>query len=264
MAEHGPYSGKVAVVTGGAGGIGAACAERLAQGGAHTVIADIDTERGPAVAARIGAEFVAADVSRLGDNTALFDQVAERFGRLDLVHLNAGIIGDTGPGDRFDPVRYQRIVATNLDSAVFGVQAALPHLRAAGGGAIVVTASAAALRPSIEVYYSATKSAVIGLVRSLAVVLADEGITVNALCPGLVDTSMIAGRREAIRAAGVPVADPRLVADALEDVLDGGGTGNAWLVMADRGIAPFPFADLPVPGADRLRYRGGVLVADNS
>ncbi|MFD0591750.1 SDR family NAD(P)-dependent oxidoreductase [Catellatospora coxensis] len=97
MTEHGPYHGKVAVVTGGAGGIGAACASRLARGGAHVVVADIDTERGSAVAARIGGEFVAADVTRLADNTALFDTAAARFGRLDVVHLNAGIIGGTAP-----------------------------------------------------------------------------------------------------------------------------------------------------------------------
>ncbi|MEU8001749.1 SDR family NAD(P)-dependent oxidoreductase [Catellatospora sp. NPDC049111] len=263
MTEHGPHHGKVAVVTGGAGGIGAACAERLARGGAHVVVADIDTERGSAVAARIGGEFVAADVTRLADNTALFDTAVARFGRLDVVHLNAGIIGGTTPGDGFDLDRYRHIVATNLDSVVFGVQAALPHLRATAG-AVVVTASAAALRPSIEVLYSATKSAVIGLVRSLAPVLAADGVTVNALCPGLVDTPMIAARQEAIRAAGVPVADPALVADALEAVLAGRGTGEAWLVMADRDVAPFPFPDLPVPGAHRLRYRDGVLVTDHS
>ena len=263
MPEPGRYVGKVAIVTGGAGGIGATVAARLTGQGAHVVVADLDAERGTAVARDLGAAFVRTDVASLGDNQALVAAVMDQFGRLDVVHLNAGIIGGSTVGEAFDLASYRRIVAVNLDSVVFGVQAALPALRAGGGGSIVVTASAAGLRPSIEVFYSATKSAVIGLVRSLAPLLAADNITVNALCPGLVDTPLIQARRAAISAAGVPVADASLVADALEAAVSGADTGQAWLVMADRAVAPFLFADLPVPGASRLRFRDGQVVADN-
>ncbi|MGH2952295.1 MAG: SDR family NAD(P)-dependent oxidoreductase [Solirubrobacterales bacterium] len=247
---------EVLLVTGGASGIGAAVAGRFAASGGSVAIADIDAERGRAVADMVGALFMRADVASLDDNLALVDAVLARYGRLDVVHLNAGMIGAASIGERFDLAAYRRVVNVNLDSVVFGIQAALPALREAGG-AIVVTASAAALRPSIEVFYSATKSAVIGLVRSFAPVLAADGVSINALCPGIVDTPLIDSRRDAITAAGVAVADVSLVAAAFDAVLAEGATGQAWLVMADRPVAPFEFADLPVPGADRLSYRAG-------
>ncbi|MFF3754686.1 SDR family NAD(P)-dependent oxidoreductase [Streptomyces sp. NPDC002018] len=244
-------AGQVALVTGGAGGIGAAVVERLVARGGHVVVADIDTERGEAVAARTGALFVRTDVGSLTDNEAVVEAAVSRFGRLDVVHLNAGTTGRTAIGDGFAPDSYRALVSVNLDSVVFGIQAALPHLRRTHGS-IVVTASAAALRPSIEVLYSATKSAVIGLVRSLAPSLHRDGVSLNALCPGLVDTPLIAGRRTAIAEAGIAVASTEQVADAFETVLGDSRTGQAWLVMADRPVAPFPFAELPVPGAEKL------------
>ncbi len=257
-----PYAGAVVLITGGASGIGAAVARRFAGHGSHVVIADIDEERGGAVAAEVGGVFLRADVGQLADNEAIVKATVAQFGRLDIVHLNAGVIGTTTIGDTFDLERYRAVVNVNLDSVVFGVQAAAPWLRGFGGGSIVVTASAAALRPSIEVFYSATKSAVIGLVRSLAPMFAADSITINALCPGLIDTPLIDSRRAVINQAGVPVASPALVADALEAVLAAGDTGQAWLVMADRDVAPFAFTDLPVPGAEKLSYRNGELHSD--
>ncbi|MFI7099638.1 SDR family NAD(P)-dependent oxidoreductase [Streptomyces sp. NPDC050161] len=243
--------GPVALVTGGASGIGAAVAGRLVARGYRVVIADIDAPRGEAVAARTGAVFVRTDVAALQDNEAAVAAAVATYGRLDVVHLNAGITGGTSLGPGFDPDGYRKIVGINLDSVVFGIQAALPQVRRSGGH-IVVTASAAALRPSIEVVYSATKSAVVALVRSLAPVLQPDKVSLNALCPGLVDTPLIAGRRPAIAEAGLPVASVEHVADAFETVLADGRTGQAWLVMADRPVAPFPFPDLPVPGAEKL------------
>jgi NAD(P)-dependent dehydrogenase (short-subunit alcohol dehydrogenase family) len=262
MAGAAGHDRKVVLITGAASGIGAAVAKRCAGRGSRVVLADIDEDRGRTVAADLHASFVRADVGSYADNIALVEAVVAEHGRIDVVHLNAGMIGTTSIGDTFDPAAYRRVLNVNLDSVVFGVQAALPALRAAGGGAIVVTASAAALRPSIEVIYSATKSAVIGLVRSLAPVLESDGITVNALCPGIVDTPLIDSRRAAIAAAGVPVAGVDLVVDAFDAALDGGGTGQAWLVMADRELAPVRFAELPVPGADRLSYRNGKIQVD--
>jgi NAD(P)-dependent dehydrogenase (short-subunit alcohol dehydrogenase family) len=246
-----PARSRVALVTGGASGIGAAVAGRLAARGDRVVIADIDARRGEETAARTGAVFVRTDVARLQDNEAAVEAALAAYGRLDVVHLNAGITGGTSLGPDFDPDGYRRIVGINLDSVVFGIQAALPHVRRSGGR-IVVTASAAALRPSIEVVYSATKSAVVALVRSLAPVLERDGVALNAICPGLVDTPLIAERRSSITEAGLPMASAQQVADAFETVLADGRTGQAWLVMADRPVMPFPFPDLPVPGADKL------------
>lgn len=244
--------GRVALITGGASGIGAAVAQRLTARGDHVVIADIDARRGEEVAARTGAVFVRTDVARPEDNEAVVEAAVARFGRLDVVHLNAGITAGPAIGPGFDLDAYRTMVGVNLDSVVFGIQAALPHLRQGGGGRIVVTASAAALRPSIEVIYSATKGAVIALVRSLAPVLQRDGTAINALCPGLVDTPIIADRRAAIAEAGIPVASTDYVADAFETVLGDDRTGQAWLAMADRPVAPFPFPDLTVPGAEKL------------
>lgn len=262
MAVSSHFNGKVVVITGGASGIGQAVATRFTEHGSHVVIGDVDADRGERVARDLGARFVRTDVASIEDSAALMDSAVAWYGRLDIVHLNAGIIGATTVGDVFDLDAYRRIVAVNFDSVVFGIQAALPHFRRAGGGSLVVTASAAALRPSIEMFYSATKSAVIGLVRSLGPVLAEHGITVNALCPGLVDTPLIDSRRSAVSAAGVPVAPTGLVVDALESAVSSGKTGQAWLIMAGHEIAPFQFTELPVPGADQLRYRDGLLIAD--
>ncbi|WP_345624574.1 SDR family NAD(P)-dependent oxidoreductase [Streptomyces ziwulingensis] len=246
-----PAGGRVVLVTGGASGIGAAVAGRLAARGDRVLVADIDARRGEAVAARTGALFLRTNVAELEDNEAAVEAAVAAFGRLDVVHLNAGITGGTSLGPDFDLDGYRKIVGINLDSVVFGIQAALPHVRRSGGR-IVVTASAAALRPSIEVVYSATKSAVVALVRSLAPVLQRDGVTLNALCPGLVDTPLIAARRSSISAAGLPVASAEQVADAFETVLADERTGQAWLVMADRPVIPFPFPELPVPGAEKL------------
>jgi NAD(P)-dependent dehydrogenase (short-subunit alcohol dehydrogenase family) len=202
---------KVVQVTGGASGIGAAVARRRAAAGDHVVIADVDRTAGERVAADGGAVFVPTDVRSLEDNERAVAMAVERFGRLDAVFLNAGI------------------------------HAALPHLRTSAG-AIVVTSSLAGLTPGVDLFYAATKHALIGLVRSLSMLVAEDGITVNALCPGFVDTPMVAPFRDQVVAAGWPIAHPDHVAAAFDHVLAGGDTGQAWIVTA--GAQPQP-ASLP-------------------
>ncbi|RLU89250.1 dehydrogenase [Streptomyces griseocarneus] len=245
------WTDRVVLITGGAGGIGAAAVRRFAGLGARVVLADLDAERGAKIAAGTGSVFVPADVSTLADNARLVDAALDRFGRLDMVWCNAGVLFGGAIGPDFDAAAYRRLVAINVDSVVFGVQAALPALRETGGS-VLVTASTTGLRPGGDVFYSASKHAVVGLVRSLGPALAADGVRINVLCPGAVDTPLIAGRLAAWRAAGVAVAEPDLVADAALTVLADGGTGRAWVVLEDSGVAPFEFADIVVEGEKRV------------
>ena len=227
------------LVTGGASGIGAAVARRRATAGDHVVIADVDIAGGERVAAETGGVFVPTDVASAAANERAVHAAVERFGGLDVAFLNAGIPGGTGLGEAFDRTRYQRCVDVNLTGVVLGVQAALPHLR--DDAAIVVTASLAGLLPTADLYYGATKHALVGLVRSLAMLLGARGIRVNALCPGFVDTAIIAPYRAQVEAGGYRIAEPDLVAAAFDTVVGGAGTGQAWVVAAGQELRPVEF-----------------------
>lgn len=238
---------RVVVVTGGASGIGAAVARQYAAAGARVVVGDVDEKAGAALAAEVGGLFVQADVSRAAENEALVAAAVDAFGGLDVVFLNAGVGNAGGAGDDFDYERYRRILAVNVDGTMFGVRAALPALIARGGGAIVVTSSLAGVSPAtFDPVYSASKHAIVGLVRSLAPAWADAGITINALCPGFVDTPMIAGAQEVLREHGLAVASAAEVAEAVQSIVDGGGTGDAWIVQGGQSpvLVEFPTFDL--------------------
>jgi NAD(P)-dependent dehydrogenase (short-subunit alcohol dehydrogenase family) len=224
---------KVAVVTGGASGIGAAVVRRLSGAGYRVVVADLDEDGGRALAEQVDGLFVRTDVGEFADNEAVMAEAVEAFGRVDVVHLNAGVTSGTLVGENFDLPAYRRVVRVNLDGVVFGIQAALPHL--SHGGAIVATASLAGLVPFSDAFYAATKHAVVGLVRSLAMTL-PANVTINAVCPGFTDTALIAGLRESLVSQGYLLASPDRVADAVEKILTEGGTGQAWTVQADQLI----------------------------
>ncbi|MGW4249275.1 SDR family NAD(P)-dependent oxidoreductase, partial [Nocardia sp. NPDC004722] len=174
----------VVLVTGGANGIGAAVARRYAAAGAKVVIADLDEDAGLAVAAETGATFVVTDVSREDDNRAAVEVALAEFGRLTVVHLNAGAGGAGGAGADFDLERYRRVMAINVDGTLFGIRAALPALVGSGGGSIVVTSSLAGVAPTpFDPAYSASKHAIIGFVRSLAMVWSEAGSRPRAPIP---------------------------------------------------------------------------------
>ena len=202
-ARRGPHAmsrltGKVALVTGAAGGLGRATARALAAEGATVIAADIDAAGAEAVAEELGGHAVAYDVADLEANRAAVAFAQEACGGLDLVHLNAGVASGCGVGEDFDLARYRRAIGTNLDGVVFGAHAALPALRARGGGAIVATASLAGLTGvPHDPIYAANKHAVVGLVRSLAPGLAEDGIRLNAVCPGYAESAIIAPIRRA-------------------------------------------------------------------
>jgi NAD(P)-dependent dehydrogenase (short-subunit alcohol dehydrogenase family) len=237
--------GRVALITGGASGIGAATARRLAGRGARVVIVDRDAERGTALAAELDGRFVAADVGVPGDNVAAVEVAVLEFGRLDVVMLNAGISGRCGLRD-FSVPSYRDTMRTNLDGVVYGLDACLPQLRGQGGGSVVVTASLAGLTGSPDLFYATSKYALIGLVRSAAPLLAADGVTINALCPGLVDMPAVAAFRPLLDKAGLRIADPDEAAVAVETILADGRTGASWLVQAGCPATPLPAPELPL------------------
>jgi len=238
---------QVALVTGAASGLGRAVATALAARGTKVVCADIDEEGGRAVAEELDATFVACDVSDLDANLAAVRATEATYGGLDLAYLNAGVASGMGLGDDFDLERYRHIMGVNLDGVVFGVHAVLPALRARGGGSIVATASLAGLTAvPFDPLYAANKHAVVGLVRSLGA-LDQEGIRVNAVCPGFAESKIIAPIREGLAASGLPIIPAEQVADTVLTLFDGDMSGECWFVQYGRESAAFGFRGLPGP-----------------
>ncbi len=239
--------GRVALVTGAARGIGAAVARRLAGAGASVVLADLDEGGAHLLADELSARAVRADVTSDEDLERAVTLAVEAFGGLDIVHLNAGVTSGCGVGDDFDLARYRRTMAVNVDGVVLGIHAALPALRARGGGHIVVTSSLAGLVGlTSDPLYAASKHAVVGLVRSLAG-LAGEQVFVNALCPGFTDTALVDDIRSVLDRQGVPLLGADEVADAVMAVLAEPAGGRCWFVQHGRPSEPFRFGNLPGP-----------------
>lgn len=189
--------GRKALVTGGASGIGAAAARRLAAAGASVAVADRDEVAARAVADEVGGIALPGDVAEPETMPALVAEAERAFGRLDTVLLNAGITAGQSGIEDLDVAAYRRLMGVNLDHVVFGLAAAVPALRRAGGGNVVATASLAGLTamPS-DALYTASKHAVVGYVRSAGPALAADGIRVNAVCPGFTDTPLIAAAKD--------------------------------------------------------------------
>lgn len=239
---------RVALVTGGASGIGRAVATALAERGALVAIVDVDQRGGAEVAAQLDAELVVADVSDLHQCLHAVEVVGERLGPIALAHLNAGVSTGCGIGEDFDLDAYRRAMGVNLDGVVFGVHAVLPAIRAAGGGAIVATASLAGLTGMpFDPVYSANKHAVVGLVRALGPALASEGIRVNAVCPGFAESKIIEPIRDALVAEGLPIIPAEQVAQTVIGLFEGEMSGECWYVQAGRASEPFKFRGIPGP-----------------
>lgn len=239
-------SGKVALVTGGASGIGAAAVQRLVAAGARVAVADRDAERTAELADRIDGLALPGDVTDPAAMPAAVAATEERFGRLDLVLLNAGITsGQSGITD-LDVDGYRRIMGVNLDHVVFGLNAAVPALRRAGGGQVIATASLAGLvaMPG-DALYTATKHAVVGYVRSAASTLAPEGIRVNAVCPGFADTPLIAEQKSQF--GEFPLLTSEDVVDAVTQIVERGEPGECWYVQPGREPEPYGFRGVPGP-----------------
>jgi NAD(P)-dependent dehydrogenase (short-subunit alcohol dehydrogenase family) len=243
-------NGAVAIVTGGGSGIGLASARRLATAGASVAVVDLDRAAAERIAASIDGVGLQADVGRPESWPGILDAVTDRFGGVDLVHLNAGVM--TGEADitALSDETYRRVMSVNVDGVVYGVRATVPALAARGGGAIVATASLAGLIGfSPDPVYCLTKHAVVGLVRSLVPQLSGHGITINAVCPSIVDTPMVGDSREMLESSGFPLIDPEAVADAVADRLAGEETGQCMVIQAGREALAYRFARPPGPRA---------------
>ena len=247
-------SDQVALVTGGAGGLGRATCLALAERGVEVVVCDVDEAGGRAVAEQVGGHFVRADVSTLEDNRAAVAFVEQTCGGLDLVHLNAGVMSGCGIGEDFDPDLYRRAMSINLDGVVFGTHAALPALKRRGGGAIVATASLAGLiGVPLDPIYAANKHAVVGLARSLGPALALDGIRFNAVCPGFAESAMVVGVRDGLAAAGIPIIPAEQVAGTVVHLFSSPEIeGECWFVQAGRESAAFAFRGIPGPRASEV------------
>lgn len=179
--------GKIAVITGAAGGIGSATARRFAAAGARVVLAD--RADASALASELGGLFVPTDVSDEAQVRALMDAAAERYGRIDIAINNAGAPAGGAPIVGSDEETFRRGFEIHALGVAFGIKHAVPHMPA--GGAIVNTASLAGIEGQFgSAPYVASKHAVVGITKTAALELAPRGIRVNCVCPGNIDTPM--------------------------------------------------------------------------
>lgn len=207
----GRLDGQVAMITGGAKGIGEATVRRFVAEGARVVIADLDEVAGQRLADELGdaARFVPTDVSQEDDIAAAVDAGPAAFGRLDIVFNNAGIIGAIGPIASLDAEAYDKTMAVLLRSCALGMKHAARVMIPQGSGAILSTSSVAATSGGMGAHtYSTAKAGVMGLTRSVAAELWPHGIRVNALMPGKITTPMTADLRQRLGAPAAPLAAP--------------------------------------------------------
>jgi NAD(P)-dependent dehydrogenase (short-subunit alcohol dehydrogenase family) len=241
---------RVAVITGAGSGIGLASARRLADEGATVVAVDIDEAAGKAAAAETGGVFMPADVADEEQVEDLFGSIAARFGRIDVAFNNAGI---SPPED--DSIlttgldAWRRVQEVNLTSVYLCCKYVLPHMQRAGKGSIINTASFVAVlgAATSQISYTASKGGVLAMTRELGVQFAREGIRVNALCPGPVNTPLLRElfakdpERAARRLVHVPMgrfAEPEEIAAAVAFLAsDDSSFITASQFLVDGGIA---------------------------
>ncbi|MFB9831901.1 SDR family NAD(P)-dependent oxidoreductase [Actinoallomurus acaciae] len=235
---HG-LDGKVAIVTGAAGGIGAATVRRLSEEGVQVVLADTDEESIRALSASLPtpSTWIRADVRDESDVTGCVDLAVRRFGRVDLHHLNAGIAGSLAVLPDLTVEEFDQVMAVNVRGVFLGLRAAFRQFAAqGGGGAVVITASIGSLRGSADLLpYQTSKHAVLGLLHGAAVYGGPLGVRVNAVAPGIVPTELFAATPDA------PGGRDDMVTRAATTPLRRAGTGDeiasvvAFLLSDDAG-----------------------------
>ena len=196
----GRLEGKVAIITGGAGGIGKAAGKRFVAEGADVLLVDLDEAQLAAACAEIGSNKVSyfvGDVTRMEDNQAMVDTATERYGGVDTFLANAGIEGDVASIVDYDENRFDQVMAVNVKGPFLGLKAAIPALRARGGGSVIITSSVAGVKGAAGVApYVTSKHAVIGMMKSAAKEVAVDNIRVNTVNPSPVETRMMRSLEE--------------------------------------------------------------------
>ncbi|KAL5566745.1 hypothetical protein UlMin_029909 [Ulmus minor] len=188
--------GKVAIITGGARGIGAATAKLFAQNGAHVIVADILDDLGATLADSIGGRYLHCDVSKESDVEAVTELALKWKGKLNIMFNNAGISGPVGGSiTSLDMEKFKQLISVNVHGIVHGIKyAARAMIKSGNGGSIICTSSSAAIMGGLgSHFYTLSKGAINGLVRSAACELGVHGIRVNSLSPHGVPTDMLVG-----------------------------------------------------------------------
>jgi NAD(P)-dependent dehydrogenase (short-subunit alcohol dehydrogenase family) len=248
-------TGRVALVTGGASGIGRAAARRFASEGMRVCIVDLNGAAARSVADEIAGMAISADVSDPAALDDAFVRCVEAFGRLDVAHLNAGVSLPPGDIAELDVENYRQSLAVNVDHVVFGTSAAVRAMRRTsaddGPRAVIATASLAGIDPFFpNAIYTLTKHAVVGFIRAVAPDLVADGISAHAVCPGLTDTAQVPpDRKEVLVRAGMPLIAPERIADAVVAAIAAplDATGTCWIANPEQPPMPWTFAEVPGP-----------------
>jgi NAD(P)-dependent dehydrogenase (short-subunit alcohol dehydrogenase family) len=260
-------AGKVAIVTGGASGLGRGMVELFVEEGARVVVADVNEERGAAFANELGeaAAFQPADVSDADQVQALVDFAVERFGGLHVMCNNAGIGGSFKRFLDDDFADFDRVMAVNIFGVMVGSQRAARHMAANGGGVIVNTTSIGGINAGAGVMtYRATKAAVIHFTRSIAVELAALGIRVNCIAPAHIPTAINAAMDQSLIVRAMQplqrVGSPRDVAQAALYLASDRAAQITGVVLpvdggTTAGAPPRSIADLMVAPPDASKRR---------